>query len=81
MRERSGVRPPRDGAGTAWAAPDGRRFLVCATADGFALRSLEDWESDEAPEFEADLEGRVFHRGEPTGWRVHPEVIRRAIAS
>ena len=62
----------------AWKAPDGRQFMVCGTGDGYALRAPEDWESDTEIEFEADLDGNVFFAGEPLGWTVPREILRRA---
>lgn len=63
----------------AWKAPDGREFLICGTESGYALRSPEEWESDDSVEFEADMEGNVFCEGERVGWRIPREVLRRTI--
>ena len=61
----------------AWRAPDGREYLVCGTADGYALRGPAAWESDDRVDFEADMDGRVFFEGEPVGWRIPREILRR----
>lgn len=61
----------------AWRAPDGREFLVCGTENGYALRSPQDWESDDTVEFEADMDGLVVWDGEPVGWRIPRAVLRR----
>lgn len=61
----------------AWRAPDGREFLVCGTASGFALRCPTDWESDDVVDFEADSSGNVFCEGQPVGWRIPASVLRR----
>jgi hypothetical protein len=63
---------------TSWLAPDGRRFLISGTDQGYALRSPDDWESDDEVEFEADAKGAVYFRGEPVGWTIPPSVLRRA---
>lgn len=60
----------------AWQAPDGREFLVCGTASGYALRSPSGWESDTAVEFEADMEGEVYFCGELVGWRIPRGILR-----
>ena len=67
----------RETEAVAWQAPDGREFLVCGTAAGYALRSPTAWESDDDVEFEADMEGLVYFQGEPVGWRIPVEVLRR----
>lgn len=67
----------RETEAVAWRAPDGRRFLICGTDSGYALRSPDDWESDDAVEFEADPDGNVFFAGERVGWRIPREVLRR----
>ena len=67
----------REGESIAWRAPDGRRFLISGTEQGFALRSPDDWESDDNVEFEADLDGNVFFDGERVGWKIPREVLRR----
>ena len=63
---------------TPWLAPDGRRFLICGTDQGYALRAPDDWESDDEVEFEADASGAVYFRGEPVGWKIPAAVLRRA---
>lgn len=63
----------------AWRAPDGREFLVCGTESGYALRSPEEWESDDALEFEADMDGNVFYGGQAVGWKVPRDVLRRTV--
>ncbi len=68
----------RESESVAWLAPDGRRFLVCGTEHGYALRSPDDWESDDEVEFEADASGAVFFRGEPVGWKIPGSILRRA---
>ena len=68
----------RETQAIAWKAPDGREFLVCGTEGGYALRSPEDWESDDVVEFEADSDGNVFCDGEPVGWRIPRQVLDRA---
>ena len=67
----------REGESIAWRAPDGRRFLISGTEQGFALRSPDDWESDDEVEFEADVNGNVYFRGEPVGWKVPASVLRQ----
>ena len=67
----------RETQAVGWNAPDGRRFLVCGTEQGYALRSPDDWESDDSVEFEADLDGNVFFDGERVGWKIPREVLRR----
>ena len=67
----------RETQAVGWTAPDGRRFLVCGTDDGYALRSPDEWESDDSVEFEADLDGNVYFEGERVGWRIPREVLRR----
>ncbi len=67
----------REGESTAWRAPDGRRFMIGGSEQGYALRSPDDWESDDEVEFEADVAGRVYFRGEPVGWRVPASVLRQ----
>lgn len=68
----------RETAGVAWRSPDGREFLVCGTPNGYALRSPSAWESDEAVEFEADVQGNVFFEGEAVGWKIPRQVLSRA---
>jgi hypothetical protein len=68
----------RESESIAWQAPDGSRFLVSGTEQGFALRSPDDWESDDEVEFEADVSGRVYFRGEPVGWKIPASVLSRA---
>lgn len=63
----------------AWRSPDGREFLICGTESGYALRSPEDWESDDSVEFEADMDGNVYCDGERVGWRISREVLRRTL--
>lgn len=67
----------REGESTAWRAPDGRRFLISGTNHGYALRSPDDWESDDEVEFEADVHGKVYFRGEPVGWQIPASVLRQ----
>ena len=67
----------RETAVVAWRAPDGREFLVCGTASGYALRSPTAWESDDSVAFEADARGFVYCEGEPVGWRIPESVLRR----
>ena len=67
----------RESQSVAWQAPDGRRFLISGTEQGYALRSPDDWESDEEVEFEADVNGTVFFRGERVGWKIPASVLRR----
>ena len=67
----------REGESVAWRAPDGRRFLISGTEQGYALRSPDDWESDDEVEFEADVSGKVYFRGEPVGWRIPASVLRQ----
>ncbi len=63
----------------AWRAPDGREFLVCGTGSGYALRSPRSWESDDQVDFEADMDGFVYCRGESVGWQIPRSVLRRTI--
>jgi hypothetical protein len=67
----------RETTAVAWRAPDGRQFLICGTDSGFALRSPEEWESDDSVDFEADAEGNVYCDGEPVGWKIPAEILRR----
>lgn len=69
----------RETQAVAWRSPDGREFLVCGTASGYALRSPQEWESDDAVEFEADMDGNVFCDGEPIGWKIPRAVLRRTL--
>lgn len=68
----------RETQAIAWKSPDGREFLVCGTEGGYALRSPEEWESDDDVDFEADSEGHVFCDGEPVGWKIPRDVLDRA---
>ena len=68
----------RESESIAWRAPDGRRFLISGTEQGFALRSPDDWESDDEVEFEADVHGKVYFRGEPVGWKIPASLLRQA---
>ena len=68
----------REGQLTAWLSPDGRRFLISGTEHGYAMRSPDDWESDDEVEFEADVNGSVYFRGEPVGWTLPASVLRQA---
>ena len=61
----------------AWQAPDGREFLVCGTGGGYVLRSPSGWESDDTADFEADMDGLVYFRGEPVGWRIPFRVLHK----
>lgn len=61
-----------------WMSPDGRRFLISGTEQGYALRSPDDWESDDEVEFEADASGAVYFRGEPIGWKIPASVLSQA---
>ncbi len=67
----------RETEAVAWRSPDGRKFMVCGTEEGYALRAPGDWESDDAVEFEADADGNVFFDGEPVGWKIPRQVLRR----
>lgn len=66
-----------EGQLTAWRAPDGRRFLISGSEHGYALRSPDDWESDDEVEFEADAGGAVYFRGEPVGWTIPASLLRQ----
>ena len=69
----------RETQAVAWRAPDGRVFLVCGTGEGYALRSPEEWESDDSVEFVADPEGDVYFEGDRVGWNIPRGVLEKTV--